>query len=304
VTKFVRSVKQWYWVHEETVIGYLFLLPVVAILLFLVGYPGIIGLQYSFTNKMIGYKDPDFVGLRNYIELITDTRVLQAIFRSIWFSLAAMVFKLAFGLLVALLINQRFFGRGLVRGAVLLPWAMPSIAAILIWAWMYNDLFGVFNFLLIEAGIIEIPVSFLGSRKWVMPALIVENVWRGFPFYAINLLAGLQAIPEQLYEAARIDGASTLQNFRFITLPGLRTVILIICLLSFIWNANIFTDVWVLTRGGPGKASEVFSILTFKLAFQGLELGKAAAVPVLLMPFFSVLIVLLNKAVSGEETQQ
>ena len=285
-------------------IGYLFLLPVVAILLFLVGYPGIIGLQYSFTNKMIGYKDPDFIGLRNYIELITDTRVLQAIFRSIWFSLAAMVFKLAFGLLVALLINQRFFGRGLVRGAVLLPWAMPSIAAILIWAWMYNDLFGVFNFLLIKAGIIEVPLSFLGSKKWVMPALILENVWRGFPFYAINLLAGLQAIPEQLYEAARIDGASALQNFRFITLPGLRTVILIICLLSFIWNANIFTDVWVLTRGGPGKASEVFSILTFKLAFQGLELGKAAAVPVLLMPFFSVLIVLLNKAVSGEETQQ
>ncbi|MFP3897367.1 MAG: carbohydrate ABC transporter permease [Anaerolineales bacterium] len=301
MTKFARSVQQWYLVHEETVIGYLFLLPVATILLVLVGYPGIVGIWYSLTNKMIGYTNPSFIGLRNYIELISDPRLIEAIIRSLWFSFAAMVLKLVFGLLVALLINQRFLGRGFVRGAVLLPWAMPSIAAILIWAWMYNDLFGVFNFLLMETGIVNVPINFLGDRRWVMPSIILLNLWRGFPFFTINLLAGLQAIPEELYEVARIDGASAFQSFLHITLPSLRTVILIVCLLSFIWNANIFTDVWVLTRGGPGKASEVFSILTFKLAFQGLELGKAAAVPVLLIPFFSILIVFLNKAVSGEE---
>jgi ABC-type sugar transport system permease subunit len=168
---------------------------------------------------------------------------------------------------------------------------------------MYNDLFGIFNSLLMKANIINEPVNFLGDPNLAMPSVIAVNIWRGFPFFAINLLAGLQAIPDDLYEAGRVDGASRWQLFRYITLPGLRTVIMIITLLSFIWTINDFTSIWVLTKGGPGTATEVFPIITYKIAFIGLEVGKAAALPVMLLPFFTILIIWLTRTVTAREVE-
>jgi multiple sugar transport system permease protein len=285
-------------IREQTLIGYLFLVPTALILLVMVGYPAATGVWYSLNNRMLGFANYRFVGLANYVELITNPRVLIAIGRAFAYSGIALVFKLTIGMIVALLLNMRFQGRGLVRGITLLPWSLPEVAAVLMWAWMFNDLFGVLNTVLLAIGVINAPVHWLGLR-WAFPSLIAVNVWRGFPFFAINLLAGLQTISEEIYEAARVDGASRWQTFWNITLPGVSTVMLIISLLSFIWTANDFTSIWVLTRGGPAGVTETFPVLTFQIAFSGLELGKAAAVPVLLMPFFSVLIVLLVKAVAG-----
>jgi len=287
-------------IREETLIGYLFLVPTALILLVVVGYPAVMGIWYSLTNKMLGFEQYRFVGLANYAALIKDPRVLKAIGRGFSYALISCSVKLPLGMAVALLLNMRFKGRGMARGITLLPWALPEIAMVLLWTWMFNDIFGVLNAVLLALGIIQTPINWLGMR-WAFPSVIMVNIWRGFPFFAINLLAGLQSIPDELYEAAQMDGASRWQSFWNVTVPGVRTVMLIVTLLSFIWTSNDFTGIWVLTHGGPAQATETFPIVTYEMAFMGLEMGKAAAVPVLLMPFFSVLIVLLTRAVSGEE---
>ncbi len=291
------------WLREEVILGYSLLAPAVIILLLLIGYPAITGIYYSFLNKMIGFANPHFVGLDNYMALIKDPRVWSAVRRSLVFATTSVAFKLPLGLGVALLLNETFFGRGLVRGVVLLPWSLPLVVSVLIWTWMYSDLFGIFNSLLMKAHLIGQPINFLGDPNLAMPSVILVNIWRGFPFFAINLLAGLQAIPEDRYEAARVDGASHWQIFWQITLPGIRTVALIITLLSFIWTINDFTTIWVLTKGGPGTATEVFTIITYKLAFIGLELGRAAALPVMLLPFFTLIIVWLTRTVTSRENE-
>lgn len=301
----VRSRPAWMqkWLREEVILGYALLIPAIIVLAVMIGYPAVSGIWFSFQNKMIGFANPRFVGFSNYADLLQNKAVLMSVWRSLYFAVASVGVKLPLGLGVALLLNQSFRGRGLIRGIVLLPWSLPLIVSVLIWSWMYSDLFGVFNSLLLKARLIDAPVSFLGNTDTAMPSVILVNIWRGFPFFAINLLAGLQSIPDDLYEAGRVDGASRWQLFRHITLPGLRTVIMIITLLSFIWTFNDFTSIWVLTRGGPGTATEVFTIVTYKLAFIGLEIGKAAALPVMLMPFFTVLIIWLTRTVTRQEDE-
>lgn len=291
------------WSRDEVIMGYAFLVPALLVLGVMVGYPALGGFWYSFHNKMIGFANPDFVGLRHYGDLIQDPAVWRAIGRSLLYAVSSVAIKLPLGLGVALLLNQQFFGRGIVRGVVLLPWSLPLVVGVLIWGWMYNDLFGIFNYLLMELHLIREPINFLGDPDLALPSVTLVNIWRGFPFFAINLLAGLQAIPNELYEAATVDGASRWRLFRHITLPGLRSVIMVITLLSFIWTTNDFTSIWVLTRGGPGTATEVFPIITYKIAFMGLELGKAAAIPIMLLPFFTLLIVLLTRSISSQEAE-
>lgn len=298
-----RRRKRAWWAREEVILGYALLLPALLVLGIIVGYPAASGIWYSFHNKMIGFANPRWVGLQHYSQLVQDPAVLLSIWRTAVFAVTSVAIKLPLGLGVALLLNQNFRGRGLARGVVLLPWSLPLVVGVLIWSWMYSDLFGVFNYLLMQANLIRQPLNFLGDRDLAMPSVILVNIWRGFPFFAVNLLAGLQAIPNDLYEAGRVDGASRWQLFRHITLPGLRTVILIISLLSFIWTTNDFTSIWVLTRGGPGTATEIFPIITYKIAFIGLELGRAAAIPVMLLPFFTILIVMLTRTITQRETE-
>ena len=233
-----RSEWQRKWLNEQAVLGYALLVPAVCILFLLIGYPAISGVYYSFTNKMIGFKEPHFIGIDNYINLASNPAVWKAVGRSFIFAISAVVVKLPLGMAVALLLNQVFFGRGLVRGIVLLPWSLPLVVGVLIWTWMYSDLFGIFNSLLMRAHLVSQPVNFLGDPKLALPSVIVTNIWRGFPFFAINLLAGLQAIPEDRYEAGRVDGANRWQLFWHITVPGVSTVIMIVTLLSFIWTIN------------------------------------------------------------------
>ena len=291
-------------VSEETLLGWLFLVPAFLVLAIMVAYPALIGFGYSLSNKMLGMPKYDFVGLDNYISILKNSDMLMAYIRAFIFSITSVAIKLPLGLGVALLLNQSFRVRGIVRGIVLLPWALPLIVGVLIWVWMYNDLFGVINYLLMSAHITREPLYFLGSKALAMPSIIIVNIWRGFPFFAVNILAGLQSIPDELYEAGRVDGASRWQLFWNITLPGLRTVILVTTLLSFIWTTNDFTTVYTLTGGGPGTATMTFPVLTWKTAFNAYELGKAAAIPILLMPIFIVLIIFLTRTVTRQEVNR
>ncbi|MCB0096236.1 MAG: sugar ABC transporter permease, partial [Caldilineaceae bacterium] len=217
------------------------------------------------------------------------------------FTGVSVAIKLVLGTLVSVILNERLPMRGLLRSFVLLPWAMPTLVTVLTWRWMYNDLFGVFNYLMLQAGLINTPLAWLGTRDLAMPAVIIVNIWRGFPFFAISLLAGLQSVPSELYDAGKVDGAGVLNRFRHITLPSILPVMAVVTLLSTIWTFNDFAIIWLLTQGGPSGATEVLSTLTYRIAIGGTELGKGVAVSVTLMPLLLLLIILLTRMTTARE---
>ena len=290
-------------INEEVVLGYAFMLPIILVLVGLVAYPFAIALWMSLHDKLIGFPNAKFIGLGNYGKVLSDPLYWKSLGNTVVFTAASVGLKLPIGLGVAILIDQRIAARGLVRGIVLLPWAMPALVAVLIWGWFYNDLFGLFNHILMQLHITSEPLYFLGTAQLAMPSVIAVNVWRGFPFFAITLLAGLQGISTELYEAAQVDGASALARFWHITIPGVATVMAIVTLLSTIWTFNDFMIIYILTRGGPADTTMVLSVLTYQTAFIGAEIGKGTAIPVTIMPILGVLIVLLTRAISRQEAR-
>jgi multiple sugar transport system permease protein len=192
------------------------------------------------------------------------------------------------GTAAGIALNQRFRGRGAVRALVLIPWIVPGIVAATTWAWMFHSEFGIINYGLSEAGLISGPVGWLTDPNLVLPALIAVNVWKMFPFVAVMVLAGLQAIPESLYEAARVDGASFLEEVRYITLPQLRPILASITLLLLIWGLNGITIIYAMTKGGPANRSLITPIQIYKQGFEFFRFGEAAALSVL---FFVVVLV-------------
>jgi multiple sugar transport system permease protein len=288
-------------VNEEVVMGYAFMLPIILVLVVLVAYPFATALWMSLHNKMIGFPIAKFIGLDNYGKVLSDPLYWKSLGNTVVFTLASVGLKLPIGLGVALLIDQRVVARGFVRGVVLLPWAMPALVAVLIWGWFYNDLFGLFNYILMQLHITSEPLYFLGTAQLAMPSVIAVNVWRGFPFFAITLLAGLQGVSSELYEAGQVDGASALARFWHITVPGISTVMAVVTLLSAIWTFNDFMIIFSLPRGGPADSTMVLSVLTYQTAFIGAEIGKGTAIPVTMMPILGILIVLLTRAISRQE---
>ena len=291
------------WLREETVIGYLFVAPIVVVLILLVAIPFAKAFELSLTDKMIGFPDPSFVGLDNYANLLQNPSYWKTLGNTVIFTLASVGLKLPIGMGVALLMNQNIKARSIMRGIVLLPYAMPALTAVLIFSWFYNDQFGVFNYILMQAGLISSPQAWLGMTTTALPAVIAVNVWKGFPFFVMTLLAGLQGISSELYEAANIDGASAIQRFWSITVPGVWPVLLITTLLSTIWTFNDFMIVYILTKGGPAYSTMVLSVMTYETAFSSFELGRGTAIPVTIMPVLGVLVVLLTRAMSRQEAR-
>ena len=286
---------------RDALLGYAMLMPGLALILILVGYPFTNSIWLSFHRKLIGVPDASFIGLQNYLDLFTDEAYWTAVRNVFVFTGVSVAIKLVLGTLVSVILNERLPMRGLLRSFVLLPWAMPTLVTVLTWRWMYNDLFGVFNYLMLQAGLINTPLAWLGTRDLAMPAVIIVNIWRGFPFFAISLLAGLQSVPSELYDAGKVDGAGVLNRFRHITLPNILPVMAVVTLLSTIWTFNDFAIIWLLTQGGPSGATEVLSTLTYRIAIGGTELGKGVAVSVTLMPLLLLLIILLTRMTTARE---
>lgn len=285
---------------DERFLGYLLLLPVAVVLLALLAFPLVSALVMSLQMRMIGFPAAPFVGLENYARLVHDPDYWNAVRNTFTFTVAAVVLKLALGLVAALALNRMFPARNIVRTIVLIPWALPTVVTVLVWAWMFNDMYGFFDYLL-KALHLPAPRSWLGDPAFAMPSVIAVDVWRGFPFFALILLAGLQSVPAELYEAASVDGARRLAQFWHITRPGISTIAMVVTLLSAIWTFNDFTIVWVLTSGGPGNATTLLSIYSFKTAFFGQELGYGVAVSATLLPLLVGLILLLVRAVNRSE---
>ncbi|PYM39170.1 MAG: sugar ABC transporter permease [Candidatus Rokuibacteriota bacterium] len=281
-------------------IGYLFVLPLVVLVLLLIAYPLGSAVYLSLTEKYVGYP-PRFVGLKNYVELTGDPVFRKVIWNSAVFTVGSVTVKLMIGLLMALSLHQALFARRLVRGLLLLPWVVPTVITALAWHWMFDALRGFINVSLETLGLIGEPIAWLGQPSTAMMAVVVVNIWRGFPFFGVSLLAGLQAIPADLYEAAAVDGASATQRFRHVTLPGLRPVIFVTTLISTIFTLNDFNIVYVMTRGGPGIATHILATYTYEVGFQALRWGRAVAVSMYLMPLVVVMIVVLARRLTRED---
>ena len=281
-------------------IGYLFVLPLVVLVLLLIAYPLGSAVYLSLTEKYVGYP-PRFVGLKNYVELTGDPVFRKVVWNSAVFTVASVTVKLMIGLLMALSLHKALFARRLVRGILLLPWVVPTVITALAWHWMFDALRGFINVSLETLGLIGEPIAWLGQPATAMMAVVVVNIWRGFPFFGVSLLAGLQAIPADLYEAAAVDGASATQRFRHVTLPGLRPVIFVTTLISTIFTLNDFNIVYVMTRGGPGIATHILATYTYEVGFQALRWGRAVAVSMYLMPLVVVMIVVLARRLTRED---
>jgi multiple sugar transport system permease protein len=290
---------RWRW--RDLPLGYGLLAPAALLILVLVGYPFVRALWLSFHKKLLGQPIAPWIGLGNYESLLGDPRFWLAAKNALVFTAGSVALKLILGLLIALILNEALPLRNLWRSIILLPYAMPTLVSVLVWKWMYNDTAGVLNYLLNETNIQEGPMLWLADPGKAMGSVIAVSVWRGFPFFVITLLAGLQAVPQDQYDAAKVDGAGIWARFWYVTVPSLMPTIAVVTLFSTILTFNDFSIIWVLTKGGPGNATDVLATLTYKIAIPGYELGKGVAVSVLMLPILVVLIVLLGRFVNRRE---
>jgi multiple sugar transport system permease protein len=250
----------------------------------LVAYPFCMALYFSLSNAFIG-RPSHFVGLQNFIRL-WDSDVFRQTFQNAFvFTSIAVAFKLVLGIALALLLNEQLWFKRMIRGAVLLPWVIPTALSTLGWWWMFNSLYSVVNWTGIAIGIMDPPgPNWLGQKYYAMAAVITVNVWRGLPFFAITILAGLVSIPKELYEAAASDGAGAWSRFWYVTLPMLRPVMAVVVLFSTIFTFSDFNIVYVLTHGGPINATHLFATLSRMLGVDSGRLGEGAAVSLYLFP--------------------
>jgi len=274
---------------RETLGGIGLLAPTVLLLVGLVLYPFFYAIWLAFTDKTVG-SPGQFVGLKNFIYVLRWPQFSTAVWNTVVFTVSAVAIKLVLGMAVALVLNQRIRGRNFFRAFLLLPWAMPAFVVYLVWRWLYDPLSGLINYALIDLGLIASPIPFLSDRSTAMASVVVAHVWRNFPFYAISFLAGMQTISQELYDAAQVDGASRVQQFRHVTLPGLYHIIGVVVLLTTIWTANAFEPVYLLTGGGPSDATMVYTMLVYVMGMMNLRLGEAAAVSTLFLPLLIALV--------------
>jgi len=274
----------------------LFLLPLFVLVVGLIVYPFGRAIWLSFTDKLVGYPER-FVGLKNYAYLVQDDTFHEVVRNSLLFTVGSVGLKILTGLAMALVLSGVWRGRNLFRGLFLLPWITSTVIIALTWRWMF-DAFpgrGFFNSVLIDLGLLTRPIAFMASPEGALGAVIVANWWRGFPFFGVSYLAGMQSIPRELYEAASVDGASPWRRFWHITLPGIKHVMIVTALLSFILTINDFNIVYVMTRGGPGTATQIFATYAYEVAFNQLRWGRGVTIAIFLVPVLVVGIVLISR---------
>jgi ABC-type sugar transport system permease subunit len=269
--------------------GKLLLLPTAVMLVGLVLYPFFLAIWLAFTDKTVGSAG-QFIGLTNFRYVIAWPQFSAALVNTVVFTVSAVAIKFVIGMAVALVLNQQIRGRNFFRAFLLLPWAMPAFVVYLVWRWLYDPLAGLLNYALIDLGLVASPIAFLSDRNTAMLSVIIAHSWRAFPFYAISFLAGMQTIPQELYDAAQVDGASRWRQFRHVTLPGLYHIIGVVLLLTTIWTANAFEPVYLLTGGGPSDATMVYTMLVYLMGMVNLRLGEAAAVSTLFLPLLIALV--------------
>ena len=281
------------WLDRQSVFSWLMMAPPLLFLAALVGYPFCYGILLSLQDRPVAHAGT-FVGLKNFATNFHDPIFWRVALNTFVYTAVATVLKMVGGLALALAMNQQFPLKNLVRALMLLPFIVPTVLSTVAWMWILDPAFSVLNWLLILLGVPKPGPSWLGNPLLAMVSIIAINTWRGLPFYGITLLAGLQTVPPELYEAATIDGASGWQRFRYVTLPLLQPIILIVTLFSVIFTFADFQLVYVLTHGGPQNATQLFATYAFDIAMGAGQLGLGASVALTMLPALALLIVALT----------
>lgn len=283
--------------------NYLLMTPAVLVVFAVILYPLIVDLWISFFEVKIftGFQalermDPS---LNNYRRMFQSTQFWNSVRTTVSYVVLSTSLSALIGLITALLLNQPLRGRGIARALMIAPWPIPGVVAASIFAWMFDANFGVVNYILRTTGLISSNIAWIASPTTALIMVVLATVWKGYPFFTVSLLAGLQSIPSELYEAARIDGGSSLQLFRFITLPALKPVLGISMIISSLWSFRQFEIIYILTRGGPARSTETLSIQVYQEAFRFFEMGYGATVGIFTLALSVLTTVLLFRFVAG-----
>lgn len=270
--------------NNRNALGWAFMLPAAVLLLVFLTYPLGLGTWLGFTDAKIG-RGGEWIGLENFAFLVGDSVTQLALFNTIFYTVVASILKFVLGLWLALLLNRNLPYKSFFRAVVLLPWIVPTaLSAIAFW-WIYDAQFSIVSWVLTKLGLIKIYIDFLGDPWNARWSTVIANVWRGVPFVAISLLAGLQTISPSYYEASAIDGATPWQQFRHVTLPLLSPIIAVVMTFSVLFTFTDFQLIYVLTRGGPLNSTHLMATLAFQRAVPGGALGEGAALATLMVPF-------------------
>lgn len=283
--------------------GYLLVGPLVVWLLITIAVPLLYSFYLSLTDAGIIGTEASFSGLENYATVLGESEFRSAFGRSLVWAIGGAALQTVLAFATALILNQAFKGRRFARTWIILSWIIPTIVIAILWRWMLNAGYGVVNFIVTTLGVADTPVDFLGSPEWALPTVMMINAWRWFPFLALLILAGLQNIPGDVYEAAKVDGATATQRFFRITLPLLQPVLYVVGLIGTLWAFNIFDVIWLLTQGGPSGSTQTVPVLIYERAFSGFAMGEASAISVLLCAFLMFFSLLYIRFVPSGETE-
>ncbi|MGB2568646.1 carbohydrate ABC transporter permease [Micromonospora citrea] len=284
--------ERWSFLDRETPLGYLLVLPMAVVVLGLVGYPLLLTVWFSLTDKALGSDTVSFVGLSNYLDLLDDPVFGRTMWNTFNYTVTAVLAKLVLGLVMALALNEVRRFRRFFRAAFLLPWVVPSSLSVLAWMWMFQADFSVLTYLGRQAGLVDGNIPWLGEAGWAMAAVQTVNIWRGAPFFGIIILAGLATVPKELVEAAVVDGANAWQRLRYIILPHLTPILVVVTLFSFVQTLGDFQIVWILTNGGPVNSTHLISTLAFRTGIRGADIAAGSAISFFVFPALAAIIAL------------
>jgi multiple sugar transport system permease protein len=284
----IARVREWW--EQEAVFGYGLIVPALLLIAGLVAYPFAMSIYFSLSDYWVG-SPGGFVGLQNFRDILGNEIFQQTVYNSFVFTAIAVVLKAVLGIWLAMLLFRPYRFKRLIRGAVLLPWVIPTALSVLAWRWMFDSLYSVVNWTGIHLGLMNPPgPNWLGMAGYAMTAVIAVNVWRGLPFFAVIVLAGLVSIPREFYEAAEVDGANSWGRFRHVTLPLLKPVLAVVILFSTIFTFADFNIVQVLTAGGPVNSTHLFATFAYQMGLTGGNLGQGAAISLFLFPLLAVIV--------------
>ena len=281
----------------------IFIAPAMVVTIVLLAWPICMSIYYSFTNKSLLGKPVEFVGLSNYVSVLQNSEFYISLWNTVVYTVLSLSLQLLFGFIVALALNRITRFKGLFRTLCLSPWAFPMIIVSFTWSYLLNDIYGIVNGKLLAWGIVSQPIQFLADPKLAMITVSLINVWFGVPLFAINILASLQTIPKELYEAAEMDGATVWQRFRFITLPFVRVVVGLLIILRTIWIFNSFDLIFLLTGGGPGVSTQTMPIFAYRMGWTLYSLGRSSAVTILLLIILAVACTIYFKVLDHWESE-
>jgi multiple sugar transport system permease protein len=288
--------------QKNTLRPYTLLIPAFLAIASIIAYPVVRAFAMSFQSySLLKPNDIKFIAFGNFIRAFKDEVFWYSLGRTVFYIIGTVGFQFVFGFILALLLNSPSVFSRIARNLMLIPWVIPGVLAAFMFRWLFNANYGLINAVLVNLKIIDSNIAWLTDPKYAMPSVIVASIWKGFSFFALMLFAGLQAVPKELYEAARIDGANRVQQLFFVTIPSIMPVIVTTTLLRIIWTANFVDIIYNMTEGGPGYNTQILSVYTFMISRSTMDYGYAAALSILLTLFMFIIILLYVKQARKEE---